>query len=68
MYSKMRMLYISERYPSPPGFTEKLHKLDNERDKYMNNAENKCRKRRMGEPTYLQKSWYGKIGWIYGIQ
>ena len=40
-------LYISARYPTPPGFTEKLIKLDKGREQYMNNAETKCRKRRM---------------------
>ena len=36
------------RYLPHPGFTEKLHKLDKERDIYMKNSEKKCRKRRMG--------------------
>ena len=36
------------RYPPHPKFTEKLHKLVNEREKYMKNSEKKCSKRRMG--------------------
>ena len=36
------------RHLPHPGFTEKLHKLDKERDIYMKNSEKKCRKRRMG--------------------
>ena len=36
------------RYPHPPRSTEKLHKLDKEREQCMKNAENKCSKRRMG--------------------
>ena len=47
VYIKARGVYISARYPPPPGFTEKLHKVDKERDQYMKNAENKCRKRRI---------------------
>ena len=48
MYIKARRLYLSVSYPTLPGFTVKIHKLDHEREQYMKNAENKCRKRRMG--------------------
>ena len=36
------------RYPPHPKFTEKLHKLVNEREKYMKNSEKKYRKSSMG--------------------
>ena len=48
VYSKTKGLYILARYPPPTGFTEKIHKLDKYWEQYMKNAENKCRKRRMG--------------------
>ena len=31
-----------------PGSQKKIHKLDKEREQYMNNTEKKCRKRRIG--------------------
>ena len=48
VYSKARGIYISARYTTPPWFTEKLHKLDKEMEKYTMNAEKKYRKMRMG--------------------
>ena len=48
IYSKVREIYISERYPPPPRFTEKIHIFYKEREQYMKNAEKECSKSKMG--------------------
>ena len=52
VYIKSRGIYILASYSTTTGLTEKINKLDKERDQYMKNAKKKCRKRRMGEVDF----------------